>query len=66
MAIDIAKDEQNELPPKVIEFNIYIKPRNSDIAKGKADVIINMKTLREEKCYIVVPRVEYFHYHINR
>ena len=66
MTIDIAKDEQNELPPKVIEFNIYIKPRNSDIAKEKPDVIINTKILREEKCYIVVPRVEYFHYHINR
>ena len=29
----MAKDEQNELTQKLIEFNIYIKQRNPDMTK---------------------------------
>ena len=33
MTKGMAKDEQNELAQKVIEFNIYIKQRNPDMTK---------------------------------
>ena len=45
MTTDMENDNENKLAEKIKEFNSSTKPRSTNMAKEKSDVINNVKTL---------------------